>query len=111
MNISQREIQLDNQSYNINRTNNAKTQDSTAAPVNIINNQLAATQEGQVFQGIILDVTNNQVKIALDANNVIQAKMADAVFACFLGKSIFKQRNHCDILFVDEDRRTAYAYF
>ena len=40
-----------------------------------------------------------------------QAKMADAVFACFLGKSIFKQRNHCDILFVDEDRRTAYAYF
>lgn len=79
MNISHREIQLDNQSYNINRTNNAKPQDSTATPVNIINNQLAATQEGQVFQGIILDVTNKQVKIALDANNVIQAKMAEAL--------------------------------
>ena len=43
------------------------------------NSQITMAKEGQIFNGKILDITNNKVSIMLDNNNTLFAQMTEAV--------------------------------
>ncbi len=43
------------------------------------NAQISVAKEGQIFNGKILDITNNKVSIMLDNNKTLYAQMTDAV--------------------------------
>ena len=78
MNISDSTI-----NFNISANNNAGIKISspnvTEGGTVTANAQISMAKEGQIFNGQILDITNNKVSIMLDNNKTLFAQMTDAV--------------------------------
>ncbi len=65
---------------NIQNQNAAQQSANTAGTGEVSANALISTaKEGQTFNGQILDITNDQVRIMLDNNQTLNARMAEAV--------------------------------
>lgn len=65
---------------NIQNQNAAQQPANTAGTGEVSANALISTaKEGQTFNGQILDITNDQVRIMLDNNQTLNARMAEAV--------------------------------
>lgn len=78
MNISDSTI-----NFNISTNNSAGMKVSTPNVAEggtvTANAQISMAKEGQIFNGKILDITNNKVSIMLDNNKTLYAQMTDAV--------------------------------
>jgi hypothetical protein len=79
MNISDNSIVQNNtQGYGGLQSGTVKDTDG-AALVNSANKLITQTSEGDVFQGKIMDITNDKVQILLNNNQVLQARMEQAL--------------------------------
>lgn len=64
-----------------NQTGSIASQSGVMAPLNVAsaNQALVNAAVGEQFSGQILDITNNQVSIAIEGKGLLQARMLDAV--------------------------------
>lgn len=76
MNITDSTLKL-----NITSNNNLKvsTPNTSVGGTVTANAQISLAKEGQIFNGKILDITNNKVSIMLDNNKTLFAQMEDAI--------------------------------
>lgn len=78
MNISDASINLNIATNNGTNVKQGNINVSNAGTVTA-NAQISQAKEGQVFNGKILDITNDKVSIMLDNNKTLYAQMTDAV--------------------------------
>lgn len=78
MNISDASINLNIATNNSTNVKQSTVNVSNAGTVTA-NAQITQAKEGQVFNGKILDITNDKVSIMLDNNKTLYAQMTDAV--------------------------------
>lgn len=78
MNISDNMVNINistNNSAGVKANNVNATQNGTVSA----NAQISQVKEGQIFNGKILDITNNKVSILLDNNKTLYAQMSESV--------------------------------
>jgi hypothetical protein len=79
MNISDNIIQTNTQGYGTLQSGAVKEADGGAALINDANKLITQTSEGDIFQGKIVDITNDKVQILLGNNQTLQARMEQAL--------------------------------
>jgi hypothetical protein len=79
MNISDNIIQTNTQGYGSLQSGAVKEADGGAALINDANKLITQTSEGDIFQGRIVDITNDKVQILLGNNQTLQARMEQAL--------------------------------